>query len=109
MVIADLNNELGAAVINEINSDSGQTIYVRTNISEPEDCENLVSKTIEKFGALHFAINKAGVSSAGVRTGAYDISRWNQEIAVNINGVFYGMRHQIPEILKTGGAIVNIS
>src|SRR5690554_2230447 len=109
VVIADLNEESGNETLKEIESNGGKAIFVKTDASDPRSCESLVKKTIETYGGLDCAVNNAGISSVGIKTGEYPIDKWNHEIAVNLNGVFYGMRHQIPEILKTKGAIVNIA
>lgn len=78
--------------------------------SRPADCANTVQQALERFGALHCAVNNAGIGGAGVKTADYPLERWEREIAVNLSGVFYGMRYQIAAMLEGGGgAIVNIA
>src|SRR5690606_13497805 len=70
----------------------------------------LVDETIKKYGALHIACNNAGIGGPLAQTGEYPIEGWDKVIAINLSGVFYGMRYQIPAILAAGGgAIVNMA
>jgi NAD(P)-dependent dehydrogenase (short-subunit alcohol dehydrogenase family) len=70
----------------------------------------LVAAAIKEFGALHIATNNAGIAGPSAPVGEYPVEGWDKVIAVNLSGVFYGMRYQIPAMLETGGgSIVNIS
>lgn len=110
VVVSDIQDELGKAVAAGIKAKGGHAIYVHSDISIPSDCEALVAKTIATYGALHIACNNAGVSGAMASTADYAIENWQKVININLNGVFYCMKYQIPEMLKSGsGAIVNIS
>ncbi len=110
VVAADLNAEAGKKVVEKITAQNGSAIFVKTDISKAEECEMLVKKTVEHFGKLDCAVNNAGIGSAGVKTAEYPVEHWDKVIAVNLNGVFYGMKYQMTEMLKTGGgSIVNIS
>ena len=68
-------------------------------------------KTFEKeFGGLHIAVNNAGIGGPLSPTGEYPIDGWDKVISINLSGVFYGLRYQIPAMLKSGGgSIVNIA
>jgi NAD(P)-dependent dehydrogenase (short-subunit alcohol dehydrogenase family) len=59
-------------------------------------------------GALDFACNNAGIGGDARPAGEYDPAEWDRVLAVNLSGVFYCIRYQIPAMLATGGgAIVN--
>lgn len=97
-----------AAVAQNIESQGGRAIAVEADVSSSEQVEAAVAKTVEAFGALHLAFNNAGVSSAPVPTGEIDPEDWRKVISVNLDGVFFGMRYQIPRMLEHGlGSIVN--
>ena len=71
----------------------------------------MVKQTVQRFGALHCAVNNAGFTGPhGVKTGEYDVKEWRRVLATDLDGVFYGLRFEIPALLKCGGgAIVNMT
>lgn len=106
VTITDLNEELGEKVAKELGK---HAFFVKANSSSPEDNRLAVEKTIEKFGALHIAVNNAGIGGASAIVSEYPLEEWEKVININLSGVFYGMHYQIPEIEKVGGSIVNIA
>ena len=65
---------------------------------------------VDHFGALHLAVNNAGIGGEANLCGDYSPEGWRKVIGINLDGVFYSMRYEIPAMLAAGGgAIVNIS
>src|SRR5690554_1355640 len=106
VVFTDLNESLGLKVQEELGA---QTYFVKSDVSSPEDNKKAVEATVSKFGALHIAVNNAGVGGESNVVGDLSIEGWKKVIDINLNGVFYGMHYQIPEIEKSGGSIINIA
>jgi NAD(P)-dependent dehydrogenase (short-subunit alcohol dehydrogenase family) len=80
------------------------------DVSSPTGCEAMVRATVERFGRLDVAVNNAGIGGPQALTGEYPLDGWAQVIAVNLSGVFYSMRAEIPAMLAGGGgAIVNMA
>ncbi|GJQ20506.1 MAG: oxidoreductase [Bacteroidia bacterium] len=110
VVVADIDEAGGKETVGLITRQSGQAIFVKADSSKPSDNEAVVKACVEKYGGLQVACNNAGIGGPAAVTGEYPIDGWDKVIAVNLSGVFYGMRHQIPAMLKSGGgAIVNIA
>jgi len=110
VVLVDINDELGESTAKEIVNDGGTACYLHVDVSNPEQCEWMVKKTIEKYGALHIACNNAGIGGDRALTADQSLDNWHRVMNVNLNSVFYCMKFQIPEMLKSGkGSIVNIS
>jgi NAD(P)-dependent dehydrogenase (short-subunit alcohol dehydrogenase family) len=109
IIVSDINETNGNAAVEEIRKGGGEAFYVRADSSKPEDNETLVKQTIEKYGALDIAVNNAGIGGPLGSTGEYPIDGWEKVIAINLSGVFYGLRYQIPAMLGKGGSIVNIA
>src|SRR5690606_16385376 len=87
----------------------GEALFVRTDVSKPEDNEAMVAKAVERFGGLHVACNNAGIGGESNPVGDMSVKGWEQVIAINLSAVFYGMKYEIPAMLKSGGgAIVNM-
>lgn len=70
----------------------------------------VVTGAASSFEGLHLAVNNAGIGGRNQFTADYPLDGWRKVIDVNLNGVFYEMKHQIAAMLKSGGgAIVNMS
>ncbi len=109
VMISDIQDEAGEKLVAELNKTGDHARYVHADVSKPEHCERMVNETVKAFGKLNIACNNAGIGDGETLTGEKDLEVWKKVIDVNLNGVFYGMRYQIPEILKQkGGAIVNM-
>jgi NAD(P)-dependent dehydrogenase (short-subunit alcohol dehydrogenase family) len=109
VVVSDISVSNGDNVVNEIKNNGGEAFFIKADASRPEDNEALVQKTIEKYGGLDIAVNNAGIGGPVGFTGEYPVDGWQKVIGINLSGVFYGMRYQIPAMLQKGGVIVNIA
>jgi len=110
VVLADMDTDGAGRVLAAIEMEGGKGTVVKTDVSKPGECENLVAEAITKFGRLDIAVNNAGIGGPAALVGDYPIEGWDKVIGINLSGVFYGMRYQIPAMLKNGGgAIVNMA
>lgn len=110
VVVSDIAEAGGQETTKQIAAKGGTALFVKADASKPGDHEALVAETVKRFGALHVAVNNAGVGGPGAPTGEYPLDGWDKVIAINLSGVFYGMRYQIPAMKAAGsGSIVNIS
>lgn len=110
VVVSDINEKGANAVVEEIKSKGGDAIFIKADTSKPADNEALVQQTVIRYGALHIACNNAGIGGAAASVGEYPLDSWEKVISVNLSGVFYGMRYQIPAMLASGGGtIVNMA
>lgn len=88
----------------------GTALVAASDVSDPAAVKQVVARTLEAFGALHYAVNNAGISSSSHEIPDLPDDVWNQTIAINLSSLFYCMREMLPEIEKAGGgAIVNVS
>ena len=105
VVIADLQDDEGRRVEGAIGADC---LYVRTDVSRSADMEELVAKAVAKFGRLDIMFNNAGIVMVGINLIDLTEADFDRHIAINLKGVWLGMKHAIPAMLKTGGgSIVN--
>ena len=110
VVIADFDEISGQAVAEKVNADGGTASFFKIDVSNPEDVEAMVRFAVDTYGGLHVAVNNAGIGGAQAPTGEYGIDDWKRVIDINLNGVFYGLRYEIPAMLESGGgAIVNLA
>lgn len=110
VVVSDIAEDDGNKVVNEIEELGGEALFVKADTSKPEDHENLVKKTVGRFGRLDIAVNNAGIGGPQASVGEYPVEGWDNIIAINLSGVFYGMNQQIPAMLSSGGgSVVNMA
>jgi NAD(P)-dependent dehydrogenase (short-subunit alcohol dehydrogenase family) len=86
-----------------------EVLFCAADVSRPDDCERLVKSAIDMFGRLDAACNNAGIGGDLAPTADYPIDSWKRVIDTNLSGVFFGMKYQIPELIKTKGTIVNVA
>lgn len=110
VMVSDVDERGGEETVREILDSGGTAAFTRCDVSLAHECELLVSATIGAFGALHLAVNNAGLGGSAAPTGEYDPDEWRRVIGVNLDGVFHCLRYELPEIVRAGGgAIVNVS
>jgi NADP-dependent 3-hydroxy acid dehydrogenase YdfG len=96
----------GAQVVAEIKKLGGDAAFVRADVAKDADVKGMVDFTVDKFGRLDVAFNNAGVEWMGPVDQATE-AEYRRVFDINVWGVLNSMRHEIPAMLKTGGAIVN--
>ena len=111
VVVADLNEQSGAETVDQIRRAGGDALFLRTDVSDEQQVEAMVAHTIEEYGALHWASNNAVGGSAGFGPlHEIDERSWMSTLDVCLKGVFFGMKYEIPAMLKSGGgSVVNIT
>jgi len=112
VVVSDIRVDAAERVAKQITDAGGKASAFRQDTAKPEDSENVVRHAVETYGSLHYAVNNAGIGGASAPAGETDLEDWDRVIDINLNGVLYGMRYQIPAMLKTGAdrcAIVNMA
>jgi NAD(P)-dependent dehydrogenase (short-subunit alcohol dehydrogenase family) len=112
VVVSDIAEKGGQETIQLIGKVSGaaKPLFVRADSSKPADHERLVKTAVDQFGGLHIACNNAGIGGELNAIAELSVEGWQKVIEINLSGVFYAMRAQIPAMLKAGGgAIVNMA
>lgn len=110
VVVSDIDEQGGQQTVQLIKDAGGEAILVLTDVSDHRQCKQLVDQTVERFGRLDYACNNAGIGGEQNPTADYSIEGWQKMIGINLSGVFYCMKYEIPEMLKSGGgAIVNVA
>ncbi|MBU1821716.1 MAG: SDR family oxidoreductase [Bacteroidetes bacterium] len=85
-----------------------EAIFVKCDVSDGKQVENMIDQTIQKFGRLDFAFNNAGIEGTQAMTQDCTEENWDKTIGINLKGVFLCMKYQLPHLLKSGsGSIVN--
>lgn len=106
VVICDIRESSGEEVVRQITSANGDAIFVKCDISDPQQVNKVIDRTISTFGRLDCAFNNAGIESPGDLVGSSDVEPWANVIIVNLIGTFYCLRYEIPAMLKSGGGTI---
>lgn len=110
VVVADLDGQAADGIVREIRSSGGRAHGFTVDVGDAQAVEAMVGFAVRQCGALHLAVNNAGIAGTRTTTAEYPIDGWRRLIDVNLNGVFYCMKFEIPAMLAAGGgAIVNMS
>ncbi|WP_372840391.1 SDR family NAD(P)-dependent oxidoreductase [Phaeovulum sp.] len=110
VVVADWHLPAAEAIETEIVAAGGTAFALACDVSDPKAVEAMMAAAEEKYGPIDLLVNNAGIGGPQAPVGEYPVDGWQQVIDINLNGVFYGMRFAIPQMVKNGGgAIVNVA
>jgi len=111
IVVADFDEQLGAATVTTITDAGGEAAFVKVDVSDDDQVAAMIAFAVERFGGLHVLYNNAGIFPAddGGVTETPE-STWERVMDVNLKGVWLGCKHGIPAMLSSGGgSIVNVA
>lgn len=110
VMIADRDQAGIDRVLAAVKGSGGTAAGFNIDVASAEQNAAMVEFAQKTFGGLHLAVNNAGIGGPSAPTGEYPLDGWKTVIDINLNGVFYAMRYEIPAMLKSGGgAIVNMA
>ncbi|KOU66825.1 short-chain dehydrogenase [Streptomyces sp. MMG1533] len=112
VVVSGRRKEAGEAVVREIRDNGGEATFVAADVDSEESVAALIAATVERYGRLDVAVNNAGVSLDTGRLADEPTSAFQQMLTTNVLGVFWGMKHQIQQMLaqgNPGGAVINLA
>lgn len=103
VVIGARNATTGESVVQAIKAKGrGDALFVRTDVSNPQDVERLVGAAMDRYGRLDVLYSNSGVLAAGTAP-ATSLETWRQVIDVNLSGPFYLVKYGIPAMIESGG------
>lgn len=108
IVVADFMEESGEKTVQLVHDAGGEAMFVKVDVSRDSDVKAMMTKCIETYGGIDFAVNNAGISGPIVASIDLAESDWDKVINIDLKGVWLCMKHEIPQMLKQGGgSIVN--
>lgn len=109
VMVADIDADAADRIARGINHAGGSAMSTTVDVADAASIEQMVKAAVSTFGALHLAVNNAGIGGAQANIADYALDDWHKVIDVNLNGVFWCNRAFGRHMLKAGrGAIVNI-
>ena len=108
LMLSDIVAEGGEETLRMVKEAGAEALFVRSDVSKLAEVEALVAKVISTWGRIDCAFNNAGIDGRMGKVTECTEDNWNRTIAVNLSGVFFCMKAEIPHMLRQGGgAIVN--
>lgn len=106
IMVADINEEDAVQTVVAVRESGGEAESVRCDMTNPEEVENMVDRTMDAFGKIDIFFNNAGVNSDEKKLPDVSLEEWEQVMDINITGVFLGMKYVLPK-MEPGSSIVN--
>jgi NAD(P)-dependent dehydrogenase (short-subunit alcohol dehydrogenase family) len=99
---------LGQEVEDQIKAAGGRALYVKADVRDEAQVKDLVAKAVAAYGGIDIALNNAGIT---IEKSLHEFSaaEWNDVVDTNLRGVFFAMKHEIPEMLKRGGGTILVT
>jgi len=105
--VVDVDSNRGNEVVENINRSGGKAIFVRADVSNSKDCEQMIAITEKTFGKLNVLFNNAGISHAEDDDAISTNEKvWDLTMNINVKGVFLGCKYGIPALRRAGGGSV---
>lgn len=109
IIISDISVEAGEDAVNQLDSNGVNAIFIPCDVSNAEDANNLVAKTMEKFGKVDILVNNAGIRRDTLLVRMKD-DDWDVVLNINLKGAFNCCRAVAKTMMKQKeGKIINIS
>ena len=109
VVIGDVLEAEGHKTGGEINDAGGEAHFMSLDVTDEGSWKQVTSSILDRLGKLDILVNNAGISKR-MPLEEYPVDVWDSMMAVNVRGVFLGMKHAIPAMRKSGGGcIINMS
>jgi NAD(P)-dependent dehydrogenase (short-subunit alcohol dehydrogenase family) len=110
VVVADLVPAQAERVAGQIAAAGGIATPVAVDVADPASVDAMVTRCEGTHGALHLAVNNAGVGGPAQPVGDYPLDAWRKVLGVNLDGVFHCLRRELPAMQRAGGgAVVNVA
>lgn len=110
VVVVDRDAAAGEAAAGAVREQGGEARFVLADVTRSAEVQAYVQATLDAFGAIDCFFNNAGIEGTVAPTVDYEEAMFDAVIAVNLKGVFLGLRHVLPVMLRQGrGAVVNTS
>jgi NAD(P)-dependent dehydrogenase (short-subunit alcohol dehydrogenase family) len=108
LVVVDRDQAAGESTAGAIRQQGGEATFVAADVTKSADVAAYVAAALSAYGAIDCFFNNAGIEGKVAPTAEYDEAVFDQVIAVNVKGVFLGLRHVLPVMLRQRrGAVVN--
>jgi NAD(P)-dependent dehydrogenase (short-subunit alcohol dehydrogenase family) len=110
VVITDLQDDKGRALEGQLAAAGGKARFIHHDVTSEDAWIEVVGEVEREFGRLDILVNNAGMAVASASITDMSLVDWKRQQAVNVEGVFLGIKHGLPLMRRGGGgSIINMS
>lgn len=106
VVVADVADDAGETTAALVRAENTDAFYVRADVAQRADVENLIRSAVDFYGRIDFAHNNAGISGAQSLMADYPEEVWDRVMGINLKGVWLCMKYELQQMLKQGGGVI---
>ena len=109
VVVADIDAELGQQTVSAIQENAGTATFMQLDVTSESQWQECVAATVDVYRGLNILVNNAGIAVGGSIL-TMTLEDWQRQQAINLDGVFLGVKYAIPAMIESGnGSVINIS
>lgn len=109
VIVNDLDSQKGNETVEHIRSTGGKADFIRADVTNPAEVEELVKQVITKYGRIDVLFNNAGISGVGALH-EIEPDAWDRVMSINIKGVYLPSKYVLPHMMEQQfGSIINMS
>ena len=106
VIVTDIDADMGRETLDML---KGPGIFLEHDVTDEIQWGQIVNQAVSDFDGLHILVNNAGIAIGGSILG-FSLEDWQRQQAINLDGVFLGVRTVIPSMIDSGyGSIINMS
>ncbi|MCA1028409.1 MULTISPECIES: SDR family NAD(P)-dependent oxidoreductase [Cytobacillus] len=109
VILTDIHETSGQGTVEEIKANGGEAIFVRHDVSNENDWRKVANEAIKAYNQVDILFNNAGIYLIKPLA-EIELEEWNKLMAINVGGVFLGMKHIMPLMAeRQKGSVINAS
>jgi len=108
VVVADINLQGAEETVQQIKANGGNAMAIKTDVSQPESVIKMVELTIKTYSKIDTLVNDAAIQ-INKTIEHTTFLEWNQQLSINVGGIFLCSKYFLPYLRETKGSIVNMS
>jgi NAD(P)-dependent dehydrogenase (short-subunit alcohol dehydrogenase family) len=109
IILADVQDEDGQKLQNEIQAQGGQALYVNCDVSSPDSVKAAIEAGVAQFGRLDIVFANAGINGVWTPIDELQPDEWDKTIDINLKGTYLTVHFAVPHLKKAGGGSILIT
>lgn len=109
VVVADIARQHGTETVKQIEANGGRAVFVEVDVTDEVQVAKMIQTAVEAFGRLDILFNNAGIVMPSQPVEAVTVALWDRVMAVNVRGIFLGVRAAVPIMKRQGGGVILIT